>query len=282
MNCKNISSYAKINLFLEVIGRLPDGYHLLQSVMHSVDISDSVTVSLNNSGQYTVNCSSGDIPPESNLAIKAAKCFYENSNADFTGVHIDIEKRIPMCAGLAGGSTDAAAVFVALNDLHGEIFSRERLCALGKKVGADVPFCILGKAAFAQGIGEVLAPIEPLPECYIVVAIGNGEEISTKWAFSQLDNDTDREIQNVEGILDAMSSGDLECISSRLYNVFETVSPHNQQIKSIMMKHSACGVLMSGSGPSIFGLFKTENDAKNAEQELKNEGNRAFFCKPIR
>ncbi len=282
MNCKNISAYAKINLFLEVSGRLPDGYHLLQSVMHSVDICDSVTVTLNNSGQYTVNCSSAEIPPESNLAIKAAKCFYESSCADFTGVHIDIEKRIPMCAGLAGGSTDAAAVFVALNSLHGEIFTQEQLCALGKKVGADVPFCIHKKAAFAQGIGEVLTPVEPLPECYIVVAIGSGEQISTKWAFSQLDGNEDRRIKSADDILNAMNSGDIDSIGKELYNVFETVSPHNRQIKSIMMKHSSCGVLMSGSGPSIFALYKTETDAKNATQELISKGNRAFFCTPIK
>lgn len=281
-NSKTVSAYAKINLFLEVCDRLPDGYHSLESVMHSVSVYDTVTVRLNDSGEYSVNCPQlADIPCEKNLAVKAAMAFYEATDIPFGGVHIDIEKRIPMCAGLAGGSTDAAAVLKALNELHGDPFNVSQLCAVGSSVGADVPFCIYGKAALAKGIGEVLTAVTPLPDCFLVIAIGSDEGVSTRWAFERLDGEKNRKLNHPDGMLDALSGGDLNRIGKCLYNVFETVSPHSGSIKKIMLSHSPYGVLMSGSGPSIFGIFRNEDDARRAADEIINDGNIAFVCRPI-
>ncbi len=282
MKSVSIAAPAKINLFLEVIERLPDGYHLLNSIMQSVDLCDNVVIALNESGEFTVKCPDFIGKHEDNLAIKAAKAFYsESENVKFSGVHIEIEKNIPMCAGMAGGSADAAAVLNGLNRLHDYVYSEKQLCKMGKKIGADVPYCIINRTSLAEGIGEILTPVIPLPDCFIVVAIGQ-ERVYTKWAFEELDKKQNRTVRNISRSLDALQSGDLRKIGEELYNVFQTVSPHSEEIKKIMAKYDACGILMSGSGPSVFALYDSESKAEAACSSLKENGFSSYLCHPYK
>lgn len=280
MKSIKILAPAKINLFLEVNERLENGYHNLSSIMQSVDLYDIVTVTVNDSGVYTIDCPDYIGNKEDNLAIKAARAFFENNTKlQFSGLHIVIEKNIPMCAGMAGGSADAAAVLRGLNSIYEEPCTLHELSVMGKRLGADVPYCLINRTSLAQGIGEVLTPITPLADCFIVVAIGN-EQVHTKWAFEELDKQTHRDIQNISSALSAMKSGNIKEIGKSLYNAFETVSPHSKEIKDIMESYSACGVLMSGSGPSVFALYDSESNADCAYTALKKADFKAYLCHP--
>lgn len=274
-----VNAYAKINLFLEVNGRLPDGYHDLQSIMQTVSLCDILHFEINNSNTFTLDCPKIDCDCKDNLIYKAAMEFFRACGIPFTGMNVKVEKNIPSCAGLAGGSSDASATLKALNILYGNPFSDTELRNIGKNIGADVPFCIFGGTALAQGIGEVLSPVESIPDCFIVIAIGN-EGISTKWAFEQLDRQTDRTVKSADAIICAIKEGSLSSISEELYNVFENVSPYEKSIKNIMLKNGSLGALMSGSGPSVFGLYDSEEQAKTTVDTLIHKGYFAFLCKP--
>ena len=280
MDTLKINAYAKINLFLEVKERLPNGYHDLQSIMQSVGLCDVLEFRKTSCEGIHIDCPKIEGPCENNLIYKAAKCFFDKIEMPLSGVEIKVDKQIPIGAGLAGGSTDAAAALKALNTLYGEPFSTEELMAIGKTVGADVPFCICGGPAIAEGIGEKLTQINKLPDCYIVIAIGD-TSVSTKWAFEELDKKEKRNIRSAENIISALKKGDLKDISDEFYNVFETVSPFDETIKKIMKSYSPFGVLMSGSGPSVFSVYKNEENAKKARSELISKGYRAFLCTPV-
>ncbi len=280
MDTVKINAYAKINLFLEVKERLPNGYHDLQSIMQSVGLCDVLEFRKTTHGGIYIDCPQIDGPCENNLIYKAAKCFFDKAQIPLSGIEIKVDKQIPIGAGLAGGSTDAAATLKALNLLYGVPFSTEQLMIMGKPIGADVPFCICGGTALAEGIGEKLTPINKMPDCYIVIAIGD-TSVSTKWAFEELDKKQNRNIVSVKNIVSALETGALEKISNEFYNVFETVSPYDENIKKIMYAFSPLGVLMSGSGPSVFSVYAEEENAKKATDELVSKGYRAFFCTPV-
>lgn len=279
MNRITLNANAKINLFLEVNERLPDGYHDLQSIMQSVSLHDVLYIEVNESGKFLLDCPKIYCDYKDNLIYKAAMAFYMHSGIVFTGMNVKVEKNIPASAGLAGGSTDAAAILKGLNTLYDKPFSDVELRSIGKTIGADVPFCIMGGTAIAGGVGEVLTPIIDLPECFIVISIGDCG-VSTKWAFEQIDRLQKRKIHSIDSIKKAMAERSLRDICRGFYNIFETVSPYETKIKDIMLENGALGALMSGSGPSVFAVYDKKELADNAVGSLLKNGYSAFLCQP--
>lgn len=253
---------AKINFTLDIKGKREDNYHLIDSVMQSVSLCDTVT--LEKSDNITVSCSDGDIAGENNIAFKAAKEFFEYSKI-LGGAEIYIEKRIPKAAGLGGGSADAAAVIVGLDKLYKTDFSVEILRKIGLKVGADVPFCISGGTVRAKGIGEVLEPLPKFPERYLVI-VKNGEKLSTKVMYERIDSKgeiscyTDKFIEN-------HLKGQTDEALKNCGNAFETVCK-TDNIKEISLKYNPLCVGLSGSGPSVFIAFKGKDEAQRLLDEL--------------
>ncbi len=280
-----VNAYAKINLMLDICAKRTDGYHDLFMIMQSVGIYDTVTAQRIKGGNIVINCDNADIPTDSrNIAYKAAEAFFEAAKIrkPSRGVHIDIIKRIPHAAGLAGGSADGAAVISALNILYDKNLSENELCGIGSKIGADIPFCIKGGTLLAQGIGEVLSKVRTLRKCYIVLAKPDFG-VNTGAAFSQFDENGKVHSPDCLGMLKAVYSRDLRDISSRLENVFEQFIevPNRIYMKEIMRNNNALGACMSGSGPTVFGIFEDKNDAEIAAEELREYANEVFITKPV-
>lgn len=266
-----VKAYAKINLMLDIIYRRTDGYHDLFMIMQSIGIYDTVTVTETKSKKITITCNIDDIPlDEQNIAHKAAAAFFDSTKIKNKGVNIDIVKRIPHAAGMAGGSADGAGVLVALNELTGAGLSDDELCAIGVKIGADVPFCIKGGTLLAQGIGDVLNKVKPLRKCYIVIAKPDCS-VNTASAYKQFDECGKVHTPDKLGMLYAMQGRDLKEICSKMENVFEQfIAVENKvEIKDIMRANSALGVCMSGSGPTVFGIFDNKDSAEKCALELK-------------
>ncbi len=281
---------AKINLYLDVISRRENGYHDLYTVMQTISLCDLVSVDFRPSEHTSIRlrASGNDRMPTDcrNLAWRAAELFLQAT--DRRGeVEISIEKHIPMAAGLAGGSTDAAAVLRVLNKLCGSPLAVWQLCELGARLGADVPFCIVGGCAIAEGIGERLTPHAILPDCTLVVAC-MGEGVSTPWGYGELDRIHDnfgmpRSTKQGEKLATLLQNGaKAEEICAHFYNIFEcivpSVQPYVNRIKQTMREHGAIGTMMSGSGPSVFGVFASQEAASAACNELKAAGADAFVC----
>lgn len=266
-----VNAYAKINLLLDIVATRTDGYHDLFMIMQSIGLHDTVTVTQNKSKKITITCNIDDIPlDEKNIAYKAARAFFDAVNVKNTGINIDIFKRIPHAAGLAGGSADGAGVLVALNELFKTELTADQLCEIGVKIGADVPFCIKGGTLLAQGIGDVLNKVKPLRKCYILIAKPDCG-VNTGYAYKQFDEVGKVHTPDKLGMLCAMQSRDLEDISRRMENVFEQFIevPNKVEIKEIMRENGAMGVCMSGSGPTVFGIFESKENAEKAGEMLK-------------
>lgn len=266
-----VKAYAKINLMLDIIYKRTDGYHDLFMIMQSIGIYDTVTVSETKSKKITITCNIDDIPlDEHNIAYKAAAEFFSSTAIKNKGINIDIVKRIPHAAGMAGGSADGAGVLVALNELTGAGLSDDELCSIGVKIGADVPFCIKGGTLLAQGIGDVLNKVKPLRKCYIVIAKPDCS-VNTAFAYRQFDECGKEHTPDKLGMLYAMQSRDLNEICSKMENVFEQfIAVDNKvEIKEVMRNNSALGVCMSGSGPTVFGIFDDKEKAEKCALELK-------------
>ncbi len=281
-------AYAKINLHLDILGIRPDGYHEVETVMQTLSLCDNVEVSLNVSGKITCECSVEGVPTDDkNIAVRAAKMFFEAVGSD-SGAHIKIDKRIPMAAGLAGGSTDAAATLRALNGLFDEKLSVEELCAIGSRLGADVPFCIVGGCRYSSGKGDVLSSFLPIPEDTVFLVACGGEGVSTPWAYGLMDEEFNRfegyAPHGTQGLKAALESKTPEGFSNHIFNVFEAPVLSRRsvasQIKNIMKNAGAVSAMMSGSGPSIFGVFASIDEAKIAENEIKTAGYFASVCSP--
>lgn len=283
--------YAKINLHLDVTGRMEGGYHRVATVMQTLSLYDTVTLTQSEGEGFTLSCNVAGVPTDaSNLAVRAAVLFCERVGMRL-GAHIAINKRIPMAAGLAGGSADAAATLIAMNRLAGEPLSREALCALAARLGADVPFCVDGGTAYGDGRGDRLTALSPMPDCFVAVACG-GEGVSTPWAYGLLDRLYDDFSEKsfyepcpTEGLLEALEKGNLDLLSERIYNIFEAPvlaeRPVARQIREQMLASGAIGAMMSGSGPSVFGVFRKEREALDAVRALTESGVFACVCKPI-
>lgn len=281
MNIITVPAYAKINLTLDVTGKRSDGYHTLDSVMQSISLCDTVEISANSSGLITVDCTDKSVPcgetAEKNIAYKAAKAFYSYAGISDIGIHISIEKRIPSEAGLGGGSSDGAAVIVGMNRLYGTNLSEKQLCEIGLKVGADVPFCIVGGTKLCCGIGEDISPALPLEDCFIVIGKGSSG-ISTREAYEKIDSLTSAKRLN-SGLYD----GTLFSLAKAGGNIFEIVTD-NSDVSEIKRINAECGVAysaMSGSGSAVFGLYRERADAEKCLTLLREKGFFAEICTPL-
>jgi len=285
-------AFAKINLYLDVTGIRDNGYHNIKSIMQTVSLHDTVTMESLDADEDTRNifltCSEPAVPTgEKNIAYKAAAAFFREAGIDFYNCTIHIDKNIPMEAGLAGGSTDAAAVLRLLNKLYGSPFDSEKLCSIGATLGADVPFCIMVGTYLCEGIGEILTKVPSLMDCYIVVARG-GEGISTPVAYGLVDEKWDRDFScsggDIGNLLMFLSHKDIDGIAYSMYNIFEDVILPSHSVastlKEIMLDCGAVDAMMSGSGPSIFGIFDSEREAKLAA-DMAGGIAKAFICRPV-
>ena len=278
-----VKAYAKINLMLDIVNRRNDGYHDLFMIMQSVGVYDTVTVTENKSKSISITCNIDDIPLNNkNIAWKAAEAFFEATKKKNKGINIDIIKRIPHAAGLAGGSADGAAVIVALNKIYNTELNEAELCKIGVKIGADVPFCITGGTLVAQGIGDVLSKVKPLRKCHILLAKPDFD-VNTAFAYKQFDLFGKTHTPDKLGMLCAMQSRDLDAICSKMENVFEQFIevPNRINIKEVIKNNNAKGFCMSGSGPTIFGIFENKEDAVNASKELKPYAKDIMICTPM-
>lgn len=269
----NWKARAKVNLGLDVCRRLENGYHEVKMVMQSVDIHDELEFKLRRDPDIILSVDSryglGDL--SSNLIFRAAKLMKEYYGIK-GGIEIHLKKRIPVAAGMAGGSTDAAATMLAMNQMFGLGQSKERLMELALRLGADIPFCILGGTALAEGIGEKLRPLPAPPRCAVVV-VKPPIMVSTKWVYETLRVDRLTRHPDIDGMVAALEAGSLSGITRRMENVMETVTerkhPIIADIKGMMMDKGALNAIMSGSGPSIFGVFEQEEQAKEAYEYLR-------------
>ena len=273
MNSYQIKAYAKINLGLDVVRRLENGYHEVKMVMQTVGIYDELTLTRTEEG-ITVTTDKEELPTDDgNLIYKAAKIMMETYHIE-GGIHIHLKKNIPIAAGMAGGSTDAAATFKGINRLYDLDCTLEELMKLGVKVGADVPYCVLGGTALAEGIGEKLTSLNTAPDCYVLVA-KPPINVSTKYVYEHLDAEGIEEHPDIVGMVEAIWEESLQGILDRMGNVLESVTekkyPIIAELKNKMKELGALNSLMSGSGPSVFGIFIDERIAREAFETLKKE-----------
>ena len=283
MKSINEKAFAKINISLDVIGKRPDGYHEMLMVMQSVTLSDDVYVELLQGSEVTAQTNLRFIPcDDRNLAVRAAKEFFKAQGISDTGAFIRIKKNIPVGAGMAGGSSDAAAVLRALNTLYGKPYDRHGLEALAAGIGSDVAFCVSGGTVLATGRGEMLLPLPSLPDCNIVVCKPEFS-ISTPELFRKLDSVKLRCHPDTAGICACLEAGDLGGIVRRMYNVFEDVPDRRWAaiagIKSAMLDSGALGSIMTGTGSAVFGIFDDPDTAKRACDKLRREYEHCFLAK---
>jgi 4-diphosphocytidyl-2-C-methyl-D-erythritol kinase len=279
MDMIKTAAHAKINLSLDVLGKRPDGYHELSTVMHEVPLRDELTIKIGEGNGIRAVTNVRYIKSDTNLAAKACRIFYEkldtirSSGYKSTGVLIEIDKRIPVGAGLGGGSADAAAVIKALNTFYGDPFNLNEMMEMGAKAGADVPFCIAGGCALCEGIGEIVRPQPPLTRGYLVI-VKPRASISTAELFSAY-RVAGRHIRpDTAGILRALSLGDIGEVARRVYNVLEPFAEKKcrdiSDIRKGLLRLGALGASMTGSGSAVFALFddmKAAQTAKNAFSE---------------
>ncbi len=280
-----INAYAKINLYLDVTGRLENGYHTIASIMQQVSLFDVITLSRApaEAGEQSIRitCTEPSIPTDQrNIVHKCARAFFEHFGISSYSIRIHIDKRIPHAAGLAGGSTDGAAVLKLLPPLFGITADTETLCGIGGRIGADIPFCIVGGTCLAEGIGEKLTPLRRGFTCPVLIAIG-GEGISTPEAYGRIDAMVGGKWErHREDFTEIAASAQ---IPHTLYNIFEAVilPSHDEarKIKEAMLRFGAKTALMSGSGPSVFGLFEDEAQLNDAFAFFKEQEIRAYPCR---
>ncbi|MCI9311492.1 MAG: 4-(cytidine 5'-diphospho)-2-C-methyl-D-erythritol kinase [Lawsonibacter sp.] len=281
-----VRANAKLNLTLDVLGKRPDGYHDLRMIMQSVELADTLTLTRNDTGELRVSTNLHFLPNnEKNLAAQAALRWWECENAAPCGLDINIEKHIPVCAGLAGGSSDAAAVLRALNQMEDARLSPQAVAGIGALVGSDVPYCVMGGTALAEGRGEVLTPLPPLPKCWVVLCKPEFS-ISTPALFAKIDSVRLRCRPDTQGAIAALEAGDLHGAARRMYNVFEDALPERQRarvndIKNALIQCGALGASMSGTGPTAFGLFDDKALAQEAQERLADFGGEVFLTQTV-
>ncbi len=274
-----IEANAKINLSLDVLRRRENGYHDVELIFNEISLSDTISTELRDDGEIFLTCDDKTLPTdENNIAYRAAALFFKKAKIS-CGAQIDIKKRIPHGAGLAGGSADAAGVLKALNILTGEPFTQEELMEMGVTLGADVPFCIMGGCALAEGIGEILTPLPKLCKVTYVLAKPK-ESISTKWVYENLNLNVRPENLSVQAVAEGIRRGDLEMIFKNAGNIMESVTakkvPVINDIKKCFMENGAEIALMSGSGTTTFGVFTDEKKAAIAAERVKKYTNEVY------
>ncbi len=310
----NMKAYAKVNLALDVLRRRPDGYHDVRMIMQNLSLYDELIFFVDdeeikkylnkdtgkndkgsdkkdnkdNPADYKIllTAKSDKVPTdERNLIYKAVRLMFEEYHIG-ADIKIHLEKRIPVEAGMAGGSTDCAAAIKAVNELFALGLSEKEMMDIGVKLGADVPFCIMACTALSEGIGEKLSPLKPLPSCYILVA-KPPISVSTGMVYKNLKCDELKTHPDVYGMIDALSKGSLKEVAKRMDNVLETVTvvlyPEIEELKSIMKENGALNSIMSGSGPTVFGLFEDKEKAEAVKEYIIGKGlsDEVYVTKPV-
>lgn len=282
-----LKSYGKINLGLDVLRRREDGYHEVRMIMQTVGLYDLLTMKKIKDDKIKMTCNLSFLPTdERNLVYKAVKLIKDKYHIK-EGVEIDLSKRIPVAAGMAGGSSNCAAALKGMNQLFDLGLSIDELCEIGVTLGADVPYCIWGGTALSEGIGEKLSRVDAMPECYILIA-KPGISVSTAFVYQNLDLAGLSKHPDIDGMLECLKEKDLKGICDRLENVLETVTikeyPIIEKVKKHLMDQGAMGALMSGSGPTIFAIFQNKKTADKALESLRSieDIKQAYVVRSIR
>lgn len=277
---------AKINLTLDVLGKRPDGYHDLRMVMQSVSLADTVILRETDEQEFSLTNNLGFLPgADKNIAAVAARVFAEHTGVSLAGLQVELVKRIPVCAGTAGGSSDGAAVLRGLNEWFSTGLTQEELTRLGAQVGSDVPYCVLGCTALAEGRGETLTRLTPLPDCHIVLC-KPGFSVSTPELFRKIDQLKLHFHPDTAGVLQALKERDLAEVCRRMFNVFEEALPAPrraliEEVKQTLLSQGALGACMSGTGPTVFGIFDRQEDAQAAWARLKESYEETFLTHSV-
>ena len=280
MSSIELKSRAKINLSIDVLGKREDGYHLVEMIMQTIDLYDLIEINEKDNDQITIKSTSDEIPLDcNNLVYKAANLIKKTFNIN-KGVEIHIKKNIPVAAGMAGGSSNAAAVLVGLNKLWNLDLSNQQLEEIGLKLGADVPFCINGGAVLASGIGEELTPIKGLTKDVCILVCKPDLFVSTKEVYECIDSKDIEKRPNNKFLIECLKNEDTRQLAENMFNVLEGVTvdkhPVIRQIKDIMTNNRALGAMMSGSGPTVFGLYENREDAVKCKVILEKQFKQTF------
>ncbi|MGL5087458.1 MAG: 4-(cytidine 5'-diphospho)-2-C-methyl-D-erythritol kinase [Clostridium sp.] len=279
-----VKAYAKVNISLDIIEkRKSDGYHLLRMIMQNIDLYDDITIDKQKSG-ITIKCNKPYVPTdERNLAYKAAQLFKETFNIE-EGVVINIKKNIPVAAGLAGGSTDGAAVLKAMNEIFNVNASDEKLMEMGLKLGADIPYCIKGGTALCEGVGEKVTVLKPFKD-KILVLVKPPFGVSTKFVYQEFNLEKVLNHPKTELLIKAMEDDDLECVCQNMKNLLENVTLRKHKmiigIKEEMKSHGAKGAMMSGSGPTVFAIFDDMLKAQKCFEKMRDKYDDVFITRTI-
>jgi len=289
-------AYAKINISLDIISKMDNGYHNLKTIMQSVSLCDEITIECNSGTGSGIGGSSGNdvrvvdagrsfLPnDERNIVVKAAKAFFTYTGITGYSLKISVKKNIPVCAGLGGGSADGACVLRLLNNILGTNLDRDTMIKLGSTVGSDVPFCIFGGTMLGEGRGEILSELSPMPSCYIVICkpLFN---FSTPELFKRINCKKIKIRPDTDGIITALSGNNIQGVARRLYNVFEDFLPRGksdiEEIKYKLLDNDALGAVMTGSGPTVLGVFDDKSQALRACDELKKDYEETYLSEPV-
>lgn len=268
-------AYAKINIGLDVLRRREDGYHEVKMIMQTVDIYDELVIEKRREFGIELQTDNSGLPSgDDNLIWKAADLLFREKKVT-EGVKITLTKRIPVAAGMAGGSADAAAALRGINELFGMGYSQQELQALGVRLGADIPYCLVGGTMLSEGIGEILTPLPAPPEAYLVIAKPD-IDVSTAFVYGNLHADSLTWHPDIDGMAEALRCGSMRGITDRMGNVLETVTvreyPVIDEIKTVLRERGAENALMSGSGPTVFGIFQEKDTAQRAAEAVESRG----------
>lgn len=287
MDTLHLKAYAKINLGLDVVKKREDGYHEVRMIMQTVKLFDKLTFQLVDEDVIRIKTNFGFLPVnENNLVYKAVKLLKDTYQVD-KGLEIDLFKCIPVAAGMAGGSADCAAALVGAARLFNLHLSKEKLMELGVALGADVPYCVLRGTALSEGIGEILTPLPSIPDCHILIA-KPPIAVSTKFVYEHLDAQELNTHPDIDGMVEAIKAGNLGGITDRMENVLETVTipeyPVIADIKNTMKRCGAMNAMMSGSGPTVFGIFEQWEAACEAREAIRsgNLANQVYVVQPFK
>ncbi|MCL2151695.1 MAG: 4-(cytidine 5'-diphospho)-2-C-methyl-D-erythritol kinase [Oscillospiraceae bacterium] len=280
-------AYAKVNISLDIISKRSDGFHNMKMVMQTVSLSDEITVRCEPGAGISSSTDTGlsYLPVDRrNIAVKAALAFFDHTGITGYLTHINIKKEIPVSAGLGGGSADAACVLRMLDRMFDSKLGQETLKTIGKSIGSDVPFCIVGGTCLAEGRGEVLTELPPLPRCYFVIC-KPPFSYSTPELFSLTQCEKIRVRPDTEGLIASLMNGNLSGVARRMYNVFEDYLPWGKQdiiyIKNSLLDNGALGATMTGSGPTVVGLFESADYARQAYEKLKENYLECYLAQPM-
>ncbi len=277
-----LKANSKINLLLDVTGVKANGYHSLYTVMQSVSLGDIITLEKTDGSEITLSCDNQGVPTDSsNIVYKCAEKFFDYAGIADRGVHIHIEKKVPFCAGMGGGSADGAAVLVGLNKMYNTDFKEKTLCTMGARVGADIPFCVVGGTALCLDTGALVAPLPDI-ENFTIVAVKPKDGISTKEAYSAIDALENMKHPKNREITELFADGETEKALAHCENVFEQALEvaGRVDIKDICRRNGAIFSCMTGSGSVVYGIFKDTENAEKAVSELQKKFSEVYICTP--